>query len=417
MLRVPNVQNILGVTFAASLINVSTAVIGAQIGVEYSFSPEDYGYYILAWVVFIFTMLWYVHQVWRLEKLRRLHMSMIWSDADPPETPKDCDDPLFGLMMKVGFKPRNRVKGEFGVPDEDKQEPARTERALEFAFFWPTRIMYLLGYGSGDREHITDAEYSKKKISIMGLNCCETHERPGDALERGPMWLDEAKGGRGVHYLSVQLGLQLFAGALSGFLEAHPWKTTSAGGMGLMIALLSTQFLSLLWCAANTASDYLKAGQAITVYSMEFLASLLVFVAGLVADSDLEGSLMLAVRAADIMVYCAFIPMILMGWDNLVCPPLKLFLKGEGGTLETLYLMFIALLLIPVSIAQTMFGFGGDSTDLAMAVVGAMDMVAGDVAATADETAEEEQGGGEGAGAVDPVEEVQPLEGDAAQVA
>jgi hypothetical protein len=417
MLRVPNVQNILGVTFAAALINVSTAVIGAQIGVEYAFSEEDLWYYILAWVVFIFTMLWFVHQVWRLEKLRRLHMSMIWSDADPPETPKDCDDPLFGLMMKVGFKARHRVKGEFGVPDEDKQEPARTERALEFAFFWPTRIMYLFGYGSGDREHIIDAEYSKKKISIMGLNCCETHERPGDALERGPMWVDEAKGGRGVHYLSVQLGLQLLAGGLSGFLEAHPWKMTSEGGMGLVIALLCTQFLSLLWCAANTASDYLKSGQAITVYGCEFLASLLVFVAGLVADSDLEGSLMLAVRAADIMVYCAFIPMILMGWDNLVCPPLKTFLKGEGGTLETLYLMFIALLLIPVSIAQTMFGFGGDSTDLAMAVVGAMDMVAGDVAATADETAEEEQEGGEGAGAVGPVEEVQPLEDDAAQVA
>ncbi|KOO53542.1 hypothetical protein Ctob_016076 [Chrysochromulina tobinii] len=417
MLRVPNVQNILGVTFAAALINVSTAVIGAQIGVEYAFSEEEQWHYILAWVVFIFTMLWYVHQVWRLEKLRRLHMSMIWTDADPPETPKDCDDPLFGLMMKVGFKARHRVKGEFGVPDEDKQEPARTERALEFAFFWPTRIMYLFGYGSGDREHIIDAEYSKKKISIMGLNCCETHERPGDALERGPMWVDEAKGGRGVHYLSVQLGLQLLAGGFSGFLEAHPWKMTSDGGMGLMIALLCTQFLSLLWCAANTASDYLKSGQAITVYGCEFLASLLVFVAGLVADSDLEGSLMLAVRAADIMVYCAFIPMILMGWDNLVCPPLKTFLKGEGGTMETLYLMFIALLLIPVSIAQTMFGFGGGNTDMAMAVVGAMDMVAGDVAATADETAEEEEGGGEGAGAVDRVEEVQPLEGDAAQVA
>ena len=121
MLRVPNVQNIFGVTFAAALINVSTAVIGAQIGVEYAFSEQDLWHYILAWVVFIFTMLWYVHQVWRLEKLRRLHMSMIWSDADPPETPKDCDDPLFGLMMKVGFKGRNRVKGEFGVPDEDKQ--------------------------------------------------------------------------------------------------------------------------------------------------------------------------------------------------------------------------------------------------------------------------------------------------------
>jgi len=279
MLRVPNVQNILGVTFAAALINVSTAVIGAQIGVEYSFSEEEQWHYILAWVVFIFTMLWYLHQVWRLEKLRRLHMSMIWTDADPPETPKDCDDPLFGLMMKVGFKGRNRVKGEFRVPEEDKQEPARTERALKHAFFWLTRIMYLFGYGSGDREHMTDAEYYKKKISIMGFNCCETHERPGDALERGPMWLDEAKGGRGVHYLSVQLGLQIVAGGLSGFLEAHPWKMTSAGGMGLMVSLLCTQFLSLLWCAANTASDYLKSGQAITLYGCEFLASLLVFVA------------------------------------------------------------------------------------------------------------------------------------------
>ena len=76
--------------------------------------------------------------------------------------------------------------------------------------------------------------------------------------------------------------------------------------------------------------------------------------------------------------------------DNLVRPPLKMFSKGEGGTLETLYLMFIALLLIPVTIAQTMFGFGGGSTDNLMAVVGAMDMVAGDVAATADETGEEE---------------------------
>jgi hypothetical protein len=45
-----------------------------------------------------------------------------------------------------------------------------------------------------------------------------------------------------------------------------------------------------------------------------------------------------------------------------------------------------------------------------MSVVGAMDMVAGDVAATADETAEE-QGTGDGAGAVDRVEEIQPLEG------
>jgi hypothetical protein len=42
MLRVPNVQNILGVTFAASLINVSTAVIGAQIGVDLERDSQYY---------------------------------------------------------------------------------------------------------------------------------------------------------------------------------------------------------------------------------------------------------------------------------------------------------------------------------------------------------------------------------------
>ena len=390
MLRVPNVQNILGVTFAGSLMNVSSAVIGAHMGVEYSLEPEDFWIYILAWVVFLSTISWYAHQVFRLEKLRRLHMAMIWADAEPPKTVKDVDDPLFMLMMKVGLKPRMRVKGEFGPPDEDKAEPARTERALEHAFFWPTRIMYLCGYGTGDKEHVTDAKYAKKKLSCLTRTCCETKERPGDALERGPMWLDEAKGGRGVHYLSVQLGLQLVAGTLSGFLEAHPWKLSSIGSLLLMSGLLCTQFLSLLWCAANTASDYLKATQALLVYGCEFFASLLVFVSGFVAQADLEASLVLAVRAADIMLYCAFVPMLLMGWDNLVGPPFKMFIKSEGGTFETLYLMGIALVLLPISFASAAFGFEAGGGDHLMDVVGAMDMVAGDVAATADENGEAE---------------------------
>ena len=363
----------------------------------------------------------YVHQVVRLERMRQLHNERIWIDSDAPETVKDMDDPLFMLAMKLGFKPRMRLKGEFSTPDDDAAEPARTERALDLAFFWVTRSKYVCGCGKRSKHAL--GSYASQKLSLSTCSCCQTRERAGDSMERAPMWLDEAKGGRGTHYLSVQLGLQLLAGATSGFLEAHPWKMTEGGGLMLMVLLISTQFSSLVWCCANTASDSLKAAQvrsltppspnshgsllsshlapshhliplqAVTIYACELISCCLIFASGFVAETDLEMSLILAVRATDIMLWCAFVPMALLAYDNLIVPPFNMFIKSDAGTLETLYLMFIALLLLPVTVMQTLFGFGEGFSSLqgnAMEVVAAMDMVAGDVAATADEGAEAE---------------------------
>ena len=217
LLRVPNPQNILGVTFSSSLINSSCAVLGAQVGEEYALEPEDAWLYGVAWLVTLSIIFWYVHQVMRLERMRR-RFKQIWSDSEPPASVKECDDPLFMLLMKLGFKPRMRLTGEFGTPDSDVEEPARTERALAYAFFWATRAGYVCGCSKRSMHAV--GTYGKKQLSCFTCTCCETQERPGDAMERSPAWLDEARGGQGTHYLVVQLGLQLFSGAVSGFLEA-----------------------------------------------------------------------------------------------------------------------------------------------------------------------------------------------------
>ena len=52
--------------------------------------------------------------------------------------------------------------------------------------------------------------------------------------------------------------------------------------------------------------------------------------------------------------------------------------------------MGIALVLLPISFTSAAFGFEAGGGDHLMDVVGAMDMVAGDVAATADEGGEAE---------------------------
>ena len=73
-----------------------------------------------------------------------------------------------------------------------------------------------------------------------------------------------------------------------------------------------------------------------------------------------------------------------------------MFIKSDAGTFETLYLMFIALLLLPIAVMQALCGFGEGFSSLqsnSLETVAAMDMVAGDVTATADEGGED---GGDG---------------------
>lgn len=184
--------------------------------------------------------------------------------------------------------------------------------------------------------------------------------------------------------------MQLVAGAVSGFLEAHPWKMTEGGGLALMIILICCQLASVVWCCANTASDHLKAALAIIIYACELISLCLIFASSFVAEQDLELSLMLAVKAADIMLWCAFVPMALMAHDNIFVPTYSMFIKSDVGTIETIYLIFVAAMFLPVRVLQALFGqiFSTVQAD-AIEVATAMDMVVGDTVATADEGGDE----------------------------
>ena len=160
-----------------------------------------------------------------------------------------------------------------------------------------------------------------------------------------------------------------------------------------MLALISMQAASVLWCICNHAADKLVAAQAGVIYGMELVSSCLVLVGNLIAErGELEASLRLAVLASEIMVWSAFVPIALTVYDNLLVPPIMIFLASEVGTVETIYLMITGLILTPISIMQTLFGMGADNSTMESSMLDSgvsMDLVANDMAATADEGGEE----------------------------
>jgi hypothetical protein len=97
--------------------------------------------------------------------------------------------------------------GEFGVPDEDMEEPKRTEMA--FVRQWESMLPCL------------PTRYRTKEPTT-----------PGIVLERLPGWLADAAGSkRGCTYLMVQVILQLLIALNIGFFNANAWAPTSTGGL------------------------------------------------------------------------------------------------------------------------------------------------------------------------------------------
>ena len=79
----------------------------------------------------------YARQSYCLYMFYRKHRANVWVDAEPPQGKDEVEDPLFAFLSNVTFgffKPRPREWGGFEAPEEDTEEPARTERALARAF-------------------------------------------------------------------------------------------------------------------------------------------------------------------------------------------------------------------------------------------------------------------------------------------
>lgn len=192
---------------------------------------------------------------------------------------------------------------------------------------------------------------------------------PPPRLTSGPFSTqDDASLGKGLFYVYVQILLQLAIAMLTGLLYATP----HSGAYGVIISLLLFQGIMCFWVMVPTANDVFGAMDTTIGYLAEFISTSLVFASNLVADfadgdpAKLGTALGLASTAANIMVWSCFVPMLLTAYDSFIVPIVMIFWKSELGVRETLCQMLITLVLLPMSLASSLFGFGGGGNAEAM---------------------------------------------------
>ena len=158
ILRFPTVEKFVMLTFSPALLTSASSVIGAQVAGTHVLEGWSLS---LAVLIILTIFSYYYNELRTLRRFRRLHHDACWQGADPPESNAEVDDPIFACLGKLGLMkiPRLRGRGGFEPPEEDCEEPERTERALRRAFccnFW--------------------------------RYCGGMEERAGDVLETLPMW-------------------------------------------------------------------------------------------------------------------------------------------------------------------------------------------------------------------------------------
>lgn len=192
----PNPEVTLGVMFSTGLLQCASAVLGAWVA---GYATRD-GSLALALVTIFLVLGAYAHQAHHLMVFFQLHDDACWNEAEPPESKEEIDDPILALLVNFSFgyiTPIPREQGSFECPEEDEEEPARTERALARFFSW--------------------------RSSFRAFK----HVRAGDAMAELPTWLGDAAGTKkGVWYLFSMVAQQLVMATLLGILYSFVWTTT-----------------------------------------------------------------------------------------------------------------------------------------------------------------------------------------------
>ena len=138
-------------------------------------------------------LFFFVDQARRLLIFFRHHSPACWHAFQKPTSREEIDDPIFALLTRLSYghiPPQLRVLGSFEAPEEDDEEPARTERALR-RFFCLCRPRF-------------------RQLA------------PGDALNELQTWLADASGSRrGVFFVFVMLFTQILTALALGFASAY----------------------------------------------------------------------------------------------------------------------------------------------------------------------------------------------------
>ena len=129
----PNILNFSLGLFASGLTGTSVSFI---------FDPQVRCGIECKWpAVIILTGLgtWLLGSALLLHRFHRLYARDVWEPEEPPETAHEVEDPLYRLVSKVrvrlcrsgrAYTIMGRERGGFVPPEEDSEEPARTERIL-----------------------------------------------------------------------------------------------------------------------------------------------------------------------------------------------------------------------------------------------------------------------------------------------
>ena len=337
ILRFPTLEKFVLISFSPALMTTASSVIGAQIG----------GYHVLegwslslAFLIIIVVVRFFVSEISTLIRFRRVHHDACWQGAEPPQSIAEVDDPIFASLARLRvMRSRLRCRGGFEPPDEDSEEPTRTERALSRAF-----SCSLWRYCGGQRE------------------------RAGDVLETLPMWTDDASCGIGIYYVITQGVLQLCIAVLMGALYSSPYS----GNASVILTLIGFQVLLCIWLAIPTGNDVFGEFDSFMGYFSELLSTCLILASNRVAASagddaeKLALSLNLAGLSAKVMVWSCFVPLILTAYDSFLVPVVMIFWKSELSFRETLCQALLSCILLPLTIAGAFLGFSGGHTEALM---------------------------------------------------
>ena len=188
-------------------------------------------------------------------------LSPPWHDSVCTSSPclmvAEIDDPLFAFLTtstRGVVRPASRELGGFEPPEEDAEEPGRTERALDrFFSLWPVDARRM---------------------------------RAGDSLAELPTWLADSSGNaRGIWYLFCTIAIQLVTATILGLTFAMQWPQSSSGGKVLLGILLFLQLATAWWSVSRTANDKIDGFEKGLVSIMEATSTCLLLAGAFLSDS------------------------------------------------------------------------------------------------------------------------------------
>mmetsp|Transcript_55157 Transcript_55157/g.144819 ORF Transcript_55157/g.144819 Transcript_55157/m.144819 type:complete len:579 (+) Transcript_55157:80-1816(+) len=346
----PNVEVLTIALFTSGIIECAAAIIGAHAGGGIEIEAWEL---IMAWISMVGTFGFYIQQTYALLHFYRHHAKDLWVPVDEPASVGEIEDPIYAVvggardcLRLKRLKLRTRELGEFVPPDEDEEEPGKTERALWRAF--------TCGFDQW----------------IIG----KRRTRVGDQMVMLTLWMSDSSGwGRpGVLYLLVQTWLQLFISLWVGLLFAHPFAPTSPGVRTQLYVITALLFLAFVWTIGGTANDKLEGYNTGLVYGLECFVSMLMLASNILAEragdnqEDLEFALSLAEICVQVLLLSIFVPIALTVYDAAIVPLARIMRKQGGCDRDTLVRLAFMCILVPLEIARSYCGMCNTSfADLA----------------------------------------------------